>query len=40
MNIEDYDYGYEAMENFDLEEFEKGADFIIKNKITPNLDNI
>ena len=34
-----YDYGYEAMKDFDTEELDKGSDFIIKNNITPNLDN-
>ena len=38
-NGNEIDFGWLAMENFDQEEMEKGSDFIIKNNITPNLDN-
>ena len=39
MKNDDYDFGVEAMKDFDQREIKKGSDFIIKNNITPNLDN-
>jgi hypothetical protein len=38
-NGNEIDWGWLAMEDvFDVEEAERGSDFIIKNNITPNLD--
>ena len=34
-----YDFGFEAMKGFNQREIKKCADVIVKNNITPNLDN-